>query len=196
MAPARARADRRYREGGSERALHVNPRRRRHAVVRPFGGAGGYEFADQLFRRACCGRSSVRMPTRRRMPTCRIVCWRAAARCRRIDWLLIGIFDWRSGLPYSVVDEHLDFVGPRNRLPFSDLRPDRARRRAPVQDLPASAVDRRPRRTMRSTRFCLPTSRPTSRRRPSALSTTPNTASSASRFGSSVERLTDRRTLA
>jgi hypothetical protein len=29
-------------------------------------------------------------------------------------WLLIGIVDWRSGLPYSVVDEDLDFVGPRN----------------------------------------------------------------------------------
>jgi hypothetical protein len=33
-------------------------------------------------------------------------------------WLLIGIFDWRSGLPYSVVDENLDFVGPRNALRF------------------------------------------------------------------------------
>jgi hypothetical protein len=29
-------------------------------------------------------------------------------------WLVIGIFDWRSGLPYSVVNEYLDFVGPRN----------------------------------------------------------------------------------
>ncbi len=33
-------------------------------------------------------------------------------------WLLVGIFDWRSGLPYSVVDENLDFVGPRNALRF------------------------------------------------------------------------------
>ena len=35
-------------------------------------------------------------------------------------WLFIGIVDWRTGLPYSVVDEALDFVGPRNeryRLP-------------------------------------------------------------------------------
>jgi len=29
-------------------------------------------------------------------------------------WLLLGIFDWRSGLPYSKVDEALEFVGPRN----------------------------------------------------------------------------------
>ena len=33
-------------------------------------------------------------------------------------WLLLGIFDWRSGLPYSVVNETLDFVGPRNSLRF------------------------------------------------------------------------------
>lgn len=35
------------------------------------------------------------------------------------DWLLIGVLDWRSGLPYSVVNESLDFAGPRNnrRLP-------------------------------------------------------------------------------
>jgi len=34
-------------------------------------------------------------------------------------WLLVGTLDWRTGLPYSVVDETLDFVGPRNiqRLP-------------------------------------------------------------------------------
>jgi hypothetical protein len=30
-------------------------------------------------------------------------------------WLLTGVFDWRSGLPYSIVDEHLDFIGPRNQ---------------------------------------------------------------------------------
>lgn len=33
-------------------------------------------------------------------------------------WLVIGIFDWRSGLPYSTVDENLDFVGPRNSHRF------------------------------------------------------------------------------
>jgi hypothetical protein len=33
-------------------------------------------------------------------------------------WLLIGIADWRSGLPYSAVNETLDFVGPRNQLRF------------------------------------------------------------------------------
>lgn len=30
------------------------------------------------------------------------------------DWLMVGVLDWRSGLPYSVVDEALEFVGPRN----------------------------------------------------------------------------------
>jgi hypothetical protein len=29
-------------------------------------------------------------------------------------WLLLGIFDWRTGQPYSVVDDALDFVGMRN----------------------------------------------------------------------------------
>jgi TonB dependent receptor-like, beta-barrel/Carboxypeptidase regulatory-like domain len=33
-------------------------------------------------------------------------------------WLLLGIFDWRTGLPYSTVDEYLDYVGPRNALRF------------------------------------------------------------------------------
>lgn len=30
-------------------------------------------------------------------------------------WLVSGIFDWRSGRPYSVVNEYLDFVGARNQ---------------------------------------------------------------------------------
>jgi hypothetical protein len=29
-------------------------------------------------------------------------------------WLMLGIIDWRTGFPYSVVDQALDFVGPRN----------------------------------------------------------------------------------
>jgi hypothetical protein len=33
-------------------------------------------------------------------------------------WLLVGIFDWRTGLPYSVVDESLDFVGIRDSERF------------------------------------------------------------------------------
>ncbi len=33
-------------------------------------------------------------------------------------WLLLGVFDWRSGLPYSVVNETLDFVGNRNDRRF------------------------------------------------------------------------------
>src|SRR5439155_22188001 len=34
------------------------------------------------------------------------------------QWLVVGILDWRSGLPYSVVNEALDFVGPRNDRRF------------------------------------------------------------------------------
>jgi hypothetical protein len=34
------------------------------------------------------------------------------------SWLLIGTVDWRSGLPYSVVNDNLEFVGPRNVLRF------------------------------------------------------------------------------
>jgi len=34
------------------------------------------------------------------------------------DWLVVGTLDWRSGLPYSVVNEWLDFVGPRNDRRF------------------------------------------------------------------------------
>ncbi|MCC7416084.1 MAG: TonB-dependent receptor [Acidobacteria bacterium] len=30
-------------------------------------------------------------------------------------WLITSIVDWRTGLPYSVVDAYLDFVGPRNQ---------------------------------------------------------------------------------
>jgi hypothetical protein len=36
-------------------------------------------------------------------------------------WLLLGVFDWRTGLPYSVVNEALDFVGPRNSLRFPNF---------------------------------------------------------------------------
>jgi hypothetical protein len=33
-------------------------------------------------------------------------------------WSVVGTFDWRTGLPYSVVNENLDFVGPRNTQRF------------------------------------------------------------------------------
>lgn len=33
-------------------------------------------------------------------------------------WLLVGVLDWRTGLPYSIVNESLDFVGPRNSSRF------------------------------------------------------------------------------
>jgi hypothetical protein len=34
-------------------------------------------------------------------------------------WLIVAVADWRTGLPYSLVDAALDFVGPRNdqRMP-------------------------------------------------------------------------------
>jgi hypothetical protein len=34
------------------------------------------------------------------------------------DWLVVGVLDWRTGLPYSVVNESLDYVGPRNNRRF------------------------------------------------------------------------------
>jgi hypothetical protein len=33
-------------------------------------------------------------------------------------WLFVGVLDWRSGMPYSVVDQSLDFVGARNDRRF------------------------------------------------------------------------------
>ena len=35
------------------------------------------------------------------------------------SWLIVGVADWRTGLPYALVDAYLDFVGPRNnqRMP-------------------------------------------------------------------------------
>jgi hypothetical protein len=34
------------------------------------------------------------------------------------SWLFVGVLDWRTGLPYSVVNETLDFVGTRNDRRF------------------------------------------------------------------------------
>ena len=34
------------------------------------------------------------------------------------SWLFVGVLDWRTGLPYSVVNEALDFVGTRNDRRF------------------------------------------------------------------------------
>jgi hypothetical protein len=36
-------------------------------------------------------------------------------------WLLLGVFDWRTGLPYSVVNDTLDFVGARNDRRFPNF---------------------------------------------------------------------------
>jgi len=36
----------------------------------------------------------------------------------RPKWLLLGIFDWHTGVPYSIVNETLDFVGERNERRF------------------------------------------------------------------------------
>jgi hypothetical protein len=41
--------------------------------------------------------------------------WRAMPTPR---WLFVGIFDWRTGLPYSATDAELEFVGPRNGRRF------------------------------------------------------------------------------
>jgi hypothetical protein len=30
------------------------------------------------------------------------------------SWLVLGMLDWRDGLPYSIVNDYLDFIGPRN----------------------------------------------------------------------------------
>ena len=34
------------------------------------------------------------------------------------DWLVVGILDWRTGLPYSTWNESIDYVGPRNERRF------------------------------------------------------------------------------
>jgi len=36
----------------------------------------------------------------------------------RPKWLVLGIFDWHTGVPYSIVNESLDFVGERNAQRF------------------------------------------------------------------------------
>jgi hypothetical protein len=36
----------------------------------------------------------------------------------RPKWLVLGVFDWHTGLPYSIVNESLDFVGVRNSFRF------------------------------------------------------------------------------
>ena len=36
----------------------------------------------------------------------------------RGSWMVLGTFEWRSGLPYSIVNDALDFVGPRNDQRF------------------------------------------------------------------------------
>ena len=33
-------------------------------------------------------------------------------------WMVLGTFEWRTGLPYSIVNDALDFVGPRNDQRF------------------------------------------------------------------------------
>ncbi len=99
------------------------------------------------------------------------------------NWLLVGVLDWRSGLPYSVVNEWLDFVGPRNDHRFPTYKrvdfgvEHRFKIRNSVRGLASEP-------TMPSAASCRPTCRPTSRRRPSEPSTIASIASSASRFAS------------
>jgi carboxypeptidase family protein/TonB-dependent receptor-like protein len=67
------------------------------AVLWPVIGANAYARAN--------ADAPHRLLTRGRlMPTAR--------------WLFVGTFDWRSGLPYSITSDALDFVGPRNSLRF------------------------------------------------------------------------------
>jgi hypothetical protein len=67
------------------------------AVLQPVIGANAYApaMADAPNRLLVRGRA---MPTPR--------------------WMVLATMDWRTGLPYSVVNEDLDFVGPRNELRF------------------------------------------------------------------------------
>jgi hypothetical protein len=54
-------------------------------------------------------------PARTDVPHRLLARWRAMPTS---SWLLVGLADWRAGLPYSVVDESLDFVGARNSERF------------------------------------------------------------------------------
>jgi hypothetical protein len=62
-------------------------------VMRPVIGANAYAPSDTDVPHRLFGRG-------RYQPTDR--------------WLLTGVADWRTGFPYSVVDEYLDYVGARN----------------------------------------------------------------------------------
>jgi hypothetical protein len=50
-------------------------------------------------------------PARADVPHRLLTRWRAMP---TPTWLVAGLLDWRTGLPYSVVDGALDYVGPRN----------------------------------------------------------------------------------
>jgi hypothetical protein len=67
------------------------------AILWPVVGANAYAAASADVPNRLLARGRV-MPTPR--------------------WLFLGIFDWRSGLPYSVVNDSLDYTGPRNSLRF------------------------------------------------------------------------------
>jgi hypothetical protein len=54
-------------------------------------------------------------PARTDVPHRLLARWRAMP---TPSWLFVGVADWRAGLPYSLVDEALDFVGPRNSARF------------------------------------------------------------------------------
>jgi len=90
-------------------------------------------------------------------------------------WLLLGIFDWRTGQPYSVVDDALDFVGIRN----SERFPTYQRLEVGIERRFKIGKFRRGLASVCGTpsmRFCRTTFRPTRARRPLALSTILNTA--------------------
>ena len=75
-------------------------------------------------------------------------------------WLMLGIFDWRSGLPYSVVNDTLDYVGTRNSLRFPTYVRPRARASSAVSRFSSSS---RGSACASGTRFSLFNCPPTSR---------------------------------
>jgi hypothetical protein len=55
-------------------------------------------------------------PARTDVPHRLLARWRAMP---TPSWLVVGVVDWRTGMPYSVVNDMLDFVGPRNSERFT-----------------------------------------------------------------------------
>jgi hypothetical protein len=99
------------------------------------------------------------------------------------QWLLLGVFDWKTGAPFSTVNETLDFVGSRNdrRFPnYARLELGTEYRVKILRWQPWAACALR----MSATRSCRATCKPTSDRLSLAGSTTQRIATSGSIFDS------------